>query len=510
MTTPSAGATGQRSRRIARRREELAAAVDRGGERLPAGVRETVRSSLDSVGERLELGVDHTVVALVGGTGSGKSSLFNALSGLRFADVGARRPTTSAVTACTWGSAARLLDWLGVAPDRRIERESALDGESQADLRGLVLLDLPDHDSVASEHRAVVDRLLPMVDLLVWVVDPQKYADDALHSGYLRHLGGHEGSMLVVLNQIDTVPVSEQGALLHDVARLLREDGLSDVPVHSLSALTGDGVPVLRGALARAVAGRGQAELRAEAELTDAAAALATAVGDGEPRNLPRDATVEHLLAALGVSAAADALRHGEPVTVGPAQPERVGEVRRGWLEAVTTGLPDRWRTAVEETIRDEKSLTASVDAAAGAVRPAPADPRASGAWRTASWVLAVVGVVLLGVTIGTWIGSGGFAAAVGLLAAGTLAAAAAAATAALQSRRAAAADRERRAQALVVSARSAVAEVVDDALVGPSRAVLVDHRAVRLVGVGPREDVASDPPTASSTGTDDRSSSAA
>ena len=55
-------------------------------------------------GERLRLGGDHTIVALVGATGSGKSSLFNALSGMEIADVGARRPLTSLPMACVWGA----------------------------------------------------------------------------------------------------------------------------------------------------------------------------------------------------------------------------------------------------------------------------------------------------------------------------------------------------------------------------------------------------------------------
>ena len=68
---------------------------------------------------------------------------------------------------------------------------------------GLVLLDLPDFDSVQLDHRLEVDRLVELVDLLVWVLDPQKYADGALHDRYLRPLAGHAGVMLVVLNQID-------------------------------------------------------------------------------------------------------------------------------------------------------------------------------------------------------------------------------------------------------------------------------------------------------------------
>ena len=62
---------------------------------------------------------DMLVVALVGGTGSGKSSLLNALCGEEIADIGGVRPTTGAPLAVT--STARreaiagFLDDLGVA-----------------------------------------------------------------------------------------------------------------------------------------------------------------------------------------------------------------------------------------------------------------------------------------------------------------------------------------------------------------------------------------------------------
>ena len=70
----------------------------------------------DRAGERLRLSGEHTVVALAGSTGSGKSSLFNALSGGDHSPVGVRRPTTSKAHASVWGSegAAPLVQWLGV------------------------------------------------------------------------------------------------------------------------------------------------------------------------------------------------------------------------------------------------------------------------------------------------------------------------------------------------------------------------------------------------------------
>jgi hypothetical protein len=56
---------------------------------------------------------------------------------------------------------------------------------------GVVLLDLPDHDSTEVSHHLEVDRLVQLADLLVWVLDPQKYADAAIHDRYLKPLASH-------------------------------------------------------------------------------------------------------------------------------------------------------------------------------------------------------------------------------------------------------------------------------------------------------------------------------
>ena len=80
------------------------------------------------------------------------------------------------MSAATWGDeASALLDWLEVEPGATGWTSMAVTGRSH----GVVLLDLPDHDSVNADNRAIVDRVVPMADLLVWVMDPQKYADNA-------------------------------------------------------------------------------------------------------------------------------------------------------------------------------------------------------------------------------------------------------------------------------------------------------------------------------------------
>ena len=69
---------------------------------------------------------------------------------------------------------------------------------------GVILLDLPDHDSIRVDHKVTVDKLVQRVDVLLWVLDPQKYAQGLLHRGYLKDLRQHAEVQIVALNQIDT------------------------------------------------------------------------------------------------------------------------------------------------------------------------------------------------------------------------------------------------------------------------------------------------------------------
>ena len=205
--------------------------------RLAADAVEAARDVVARAGERLGHGLDATVIALAGPTGAGKSTLFNLLAGRELSRAGVRRPTTSTTTAAVGSDVdAALLDWLDVR-----SRHALDDGAPP----GLVLLDLPDFDSIEAAHRAEVDRLVRMVDLLVWVVDPQKYADAAWHEGYLRPLAGHAAAMLVVLNQVDLLGGEGERAR-EDLRRVLAGHGLGDVPVLALSARTGEGTAALR------------------------------------------------------------------------------------------------------------------------------------------------------------------------------------------------------------------------------------------------------------------------
>ena len=274
---------------------------------------------------RIRLSADHTVVAIAGATGSGKSSTFNALSGLELSAVGVRRPTTSWATACVWGSdgAVELLDWLGIPPRHQVTRDSMLDaGREDRELAGTVLLDLPDHDSTEVSHHLEVDRLVDLADLLVWVLDPQKYADAAIHDRYLAPLRSHQDVMLVVLNHIDRVPEDQRAGMLADVRRLLDADGLDRVPVLPISARQGIGVDELRHTIATRVADKRSTRARAETDVRAAAERLAQASGTGRTPKLSQErvrALEDALADAAGVPTVVQAVEKSTRIRAGRA-----------------------------------------------------------------------------------------------------------------------------------------------------------------------------------------------
>ena len=241
--TSAAAAAGPATGGLSARLMALARMIQLGAARTgPAGFSGPLLADAEKVlsmaGERLRLSADHTVVVLAGGTGSGKSSLFNKLAGADFSVVGATRPVTREPHACVWGSrgAGPVLDWLGVPPRNMYLRASALDA-GENDLAGLVLVDLPDHDSVLTAAGGVADRLSARADLLVWVLDPQKYADAAVHRNYLVPLAGHSEIVVVVLNQADLLAQSEVDDCVSDLRRLLETEALQDAQVLVTSAV---------------------------------------------------------------------------------------------------------------------------------------------------------------------------------------------------------------------------------------------------------------------------------
>jgi GTP-binding protein EngB required for normal cell division len=370
--------------RIARPRE--------GQDGFAASLLDDSEAVLRRAGERLRLSANHTVVALGGGTGSGKSTLFNALAGASFSPPGVTRPTTRHVHACVWGmqGAAPLLDWLGVQRRHRYARASALDsGESL--LNGLLLLDLPDHDSVVTASMAAVDRLSKLADMLIWVLDPQKYADAAVHNRYLIPLAGHAGVFTVVLNQIDMLSPEQAKDCEDDLRRLLDAEGLTDTPLFPVSARTGAGLDDLRRLLIDVVNASQAASERISADIESVTGGFAIHAG--------AQVAPDHALAAAAAETVAGPLAEEEPRPearppweIDDDEEPEVMTQKPPWEDATPEGAKpagaDPVANVPEGPARD---LTAAFASAAGltAVADALASARENQAARFVGWPVA-------------------------------------------------------------------------------------------------------------------------
>ena len=187
---------------------------------------EELRALLDMrtvIESRLAQPDDVLLVAIAGGTGSGKSSLVNALAGEELVETGGIRPTTLAPLAVAASSTAGALaqsltsSGVGIAVAERLPP-------------WLVLIDLPDTDSVAVSHGKVADSVLARVDVVIWVVDPEKYGDASLHHSYLRRWSDYQSQHVYVLNQMDRLPPDSRSEVAADFVRVLGESGV-EVPV---------------------------------------------------------------------------------------------------------------------------------------------------------------------------------------------------------------------------------------------------------------------------------------
>ena len=237
---------------------------------------EPIIELLKTIRARMSYPEDILVVALAGGTGSGKSSLFNVLAGGEVVDVGGMRPTTSEPAASVPASAGSrfegFLDHIGV------HQRYSHDGLQ------LCIIDLPDTDSVEVAHRHRVDQLLPLVDAVVWVTDPEKYRDARLHHDYLEPLSAHADRFVVVLNQIDRLVPGELDSVIEDLRSALEADGISGDVVLPVAASPPAGPPIgLSGLVDRLESMREGGDVVSKKLVSDLAAtasALAARAGD--------------------------------------------------------------------------------------------------------------------------------------------------------------------------------------------------------------------------------------
>lgn len=345
-------------------------ALDYGRDRLPEPVVLEASEALERLSRRRELSTEHTIIGFFGATGSGKSTLFNAVAGYPIARSAPTRPTTSAVQAAVWGAedSDELLDWLGIenrvypqstefirdverqtpnaasaqpAPNAVTEpvpglfnriRRMVGRGETRTRTGGLILLDMPDFDSVTTANRELAARMMRYVDVLVWVVDPQKYADAVIHSEFMVPLAASGAQTLCVLNQADKLAPSEVPAVLASLTHLMQTEGTDRhllAPPLALSARTGEGMDALRDLLAQVAAAKSASLQSTDAQLYAIASELrAYAGGEGTTLTGADALTAEREL----TQACYDASPAIQVLEAATESYRRAARTRTGWI----------------------------------------------------------------------------------------------------------------------------------------------------------------------------------
>lgn len=136
------------------------------------------------------------IVAFMGGTGVGKSSLLNRLAGQAIAQAGVERPTSREVTLYLHRTLA--IQHLPSGLPLESVRIGHHDDEQR---RGIVWIDMPDFDSVELGNQRQVLQWLPHIDVLLYVVSPERYRDNKAWQLLLAE--GSKHAWLFVMNQWD-------------------------------------------------------------------------------------------------------------------------------------------------------------------------------------------------------------------------------------------------------------------------------------------------------------------
>lgn len=182
--------------------------------------------------------LDAPLLAVIGGsTGSGKSTIVNALLRERVSNPGVIRPTTRQPVLVAnpgdadWFNSPQVLPGLARSHGAGDERSTTLRVVDTPRIpEGLALLDAPDFDSIDDQNRALASQLLAAADLWIFVTTPARYADQLVWN-FLNDAAGRGIEVVVVLNRLDdkaaeTVP--------DDLRRMMNDAGLSKAAVFTV------------------------------------------------------------------------------------------------------------------------------------------------------------------------------------------------------------------------------------------------------------------------------------
>lgn len=171
------------------------------------------------------------IVAIAGGTGSGKSTLINALAGAPIAEAGQKRPTTTHLRVYHH----RDVPTGGGGVPVELGAEAKFIPHDRPELRMKVLVDTPDLDTFATEHRARTKALLKASGLVLYIFSPEKYLDERTWSVIREEQ--RFSAVAAVLNKADTLSAPDLERVTQHLRERFASIGLDSIRIFRTCAL---------------------------------------------------------------------------------------------------------------------------------------------------------------------------------------------------------------------------------------------------------------------------------